>query len=64
LAAAAQVMSGQQGALQLRYLQTLTDISAENNSTIIFPFPIELLAPFMGNQSNRIHPQTGDTLDT
>jgi erythrocyte band 7 integral membrane protein len=33
-------------ALQLRYLQTLTTISAEKNSTIIFPIPIELLRQF------------------
>jgi regulator of protease activity HflC (stomatin/prohibitin superfamily) len=52
LAHAAGIMAQQQGALQLRYLQTLTDISAENNSTIIFPLPIELLEPFMGNRSN------------
>jgi regulator of protease activity HflC (stomatin/prohibitin superfamily) len=63
LAAAARVMAGQQGALQLRYLQTLTDISAEHNSTIIFPFPIELFTAFMGNQSNRIQPSVNDTLD-
>ena len=33
--------------LQLRYLQTLTEIAAENNSTIIFPLPIDLIRPFM-----------------
>jgi erythrocyte band 7 integral membrane protein len=33
-------------ALQLRYLQTLTNISAERNSTIIFPVPIEMLHTF------------------
>jgi erythrocyte band 7 integral membrane protein len=33
-------------ALQLRYLQTLTNISAEKNSTIIFPIPIEMMAQF------------------
>jgi regulator of protease activity HflC (stomatin/prohibitin superfamily) len=42
LAQAARIMATEQGALQLRYLQTLTEISAENNSTIIFPLPIEL----------------------
>jgi regulator of protease activity HflC (stomatin/prohibitin superfamily) len=42
LAEAARIMATEQGALQLRYLQTLTEISAENNSTIIFPLPIEL----------------------
>lgn len=43
LAEAAQIMSTQPSALQLRFLQTLTEISAEKNSTIIFPLPIELL---------------------
>ena len=34
--------------LQLRYLQTLNSISAENNSTIIFPVPIDIINSFMG----------------
>ena len=34
-------------ALQLRYLQTLTEVASENNSTTIFPFPIDLLTPFI-----------------
>ena len=34
-------------ALQLRYLQTLTEIASENNSTTVFPFPIDLLTPFI-----------------
>jgi len=34
-------------ALQLRYLQTLTDVAAENNSTIIFPLPMDLIEPLM-----------------
>ena len=48
LAQAAQTMATADGALQLRFLQTLNEISAENNSTIIFPLPIELLAGMMG----------------
>ncbi len=44
LARAAQIMAAQPGAMQLRYLQTLTEISAEHNSTIIFPLPVDLLA--------------------
>ena len=40
---AADVISKSPVALQLRYLQTLTNISAEKNSTIIFPVPIEML---------------------
>ena len=41
------VMAQSPTALQLRYLQTLSDISAEKNSTIIFPLPIDLLTQFM-----------------
>lgn len=37
-------------ALQLRYLQTLTDIATEKNSTTIFPIPIDLLTPFLKNK--------------
>jgi regulator of protease activity HflC (stomatin/prohibitin superfamily) len=44
LAAAAQVIGSQPATLQLRYLQTLTEIATEKNSTIIFPLPIDLLA--------------------
>ena len=43
LAEAAEIIGKQASALQLRFLQTLTEISAEKNSTIIFPLPIELL---------------------
>ena len=43
---AARVMSEQPAALQLRYLQTLTEISVEKNSTIIFPVPIEFMQAF------------------
>ena len=46
LANAAQVLSSQSGALQLRYLQTLAEIATENNSTTIFPIPIDILRPF------------------
>lgn len=55
LAEAATIMSSQPSALQLRFLQTLTEISAEKNSTIIFPLPIELLQgmyKLAGNESN------------
>jgi len=37
-------------ALQLRYLQTLAEIATENNSTTIFPVPIDLLTPFLGGK--------------
>jgi regulator of protease activity HflC (stomatin/prohibitin superfamily) len=47
LAEAADIISANSTTLQLRYLQTLTEISAEKNSTIIFPFPVEFLQAFM-----------------
>ena len=46
LADAARVIDSQPAALQLRYLQTLSDIATENNSTTIFPVPIDLMRPF------------------
>lgn len=46
LSEAAGVISTQPIALQLRYLQTLSEIATENNSTIAFPVPIDLLTPF------------------
>lgn len=47
LAAAADEISVNPVTLQLRYLQTLTEIAAEKNSTILFPLPIELMQAFM-----------------
>jgi regulator of protease activity HflC (stomatin/prohibitin superfamily) len=44
---AAEVMSKQPMALQLRFLQSLVEISSEKNSTTIFPVPIDLLTPFL-----------------
>jgi regulator of protease activity HflC (stomatin/prohibitin superfamily) len=44
---AAQILSSVPAAMQLRYLQTLTEIGAEQNSTIIFPMPIDIIKPFM-----------------
>ncbi len=53
LAEAAGIMATQPGALQLRYLQTLTEISAERNSTVIFPLPIELLSGILFQDKGR-----------
>jgi regulator of protease activity HflC (stomatin/prohibitin superfamily) len=47
LAEAANIIQEHPMALQLRYLQTLKEISAENNSTTIFPIPIDLFKPFL-----------------
>ncbi|MBY0360045.1 MAG: hypothetical protein K2W82_18735 [Candidatus Obscuribacterales bacterium] len=43
LAMAAKVIASEPGAMQLRQLQTMVEVSAEKNSTLIFPIPIELL---------------------
>lgn len=51
LADAAKILSEQPSALTLRYLQTLREIATENNSTTIFPVPIDLLKPFMETHS-------------
>jgi regulator of protease activity HflC (stomatin/prohibitin superfamily) len=49
LAEAAKVLATEAGALQLRYMQTLTEIAGENNAhTIVFPMPIDLLHSFQG----------------
>ena len=50
---AASIIAENPGALQLRYLQTLQDIAAENNSTTIFPIPIDLLKPFMPKEDGK-----------
>jgi hypothetical protein len=48
LAEAAKVLAAQPQAMQLRYLQTLSDISGDRNtSTIVFPIPIDLLKPLV-----------------
>ncbi|HUX61318.1 MAG: slipin family protein [Ignavibacteriaceae bacterium] len=49
LSEAAEVIGKFPVAIQLRFLQTLTEISSDKNSTIIFPVPIDLLTPFMNN---------------
>jgi regulator of protease activity HflC (stomatin/prohibitin superfamily) len=55
---AATVIASEPTALSLRYLQTLTEIAAEKNSTIIFPVPIDILSVFMGMEGmadRRVH---------
>jgi hypothetical protein len=47
LAQAARMLASEPTALQLRYLQTVTEIAAENNSTTIFPIPIDMITPFL-----------------
>ena len=48
LAKAADVISQNPATLQLRYLQTLTEIGVEQNSTVVFPLPIDLVKPLIG----------------
>jgi len=57
LAEAGEVMAAQPATLQLRYLQTLTEIASERNSTVVFPIPIDLINMFMGRiQANGASP--------
>ena len=51
LADAAKIIDQHPMALQLRYLQTMREMAAENNSTTIFPLPIDLFRPFMERKS-------------
>ena len=53
LADAARVLETQPSALQLRYLQTLSEISTEQTTTVVFPVPIDILRPFYENTSGR-----------
>ena len=46
LAEAARVLATEESALQLRYLQTVTEVATEKNSTILFPIPMDSLRPF------------------
>jgi regulator of protease activity HflC (stomatin/prohibitin superfamily) len=51
LSDAASIISQNPTALQLRFLQTLTEVATEKNSTTIFPVPIDLLSPFIKNMA-------------
>lgn len=53
LADAAEVLAQQPSALTLRYLQTLREIATENNSTTIFPVPLDMLKPFLQANSKK-----------
>jgi regulator of protease activity HflC (stomatin/prohibitin superfamily) len=52
LADAAQIIAAQPISLQLRYLQTLTEIASERNSTVIFPLPIDLISQWLNRGQN------------
>jgi regulator of protease activity HflC (stomatin/prohibitin superfamily) len=63
LAQAARQLATEPTALQLRYLQTVTEIAAENNSTTIFPIPIELFRPFLTAAVSSTAPQPGSSAE-
>jgi regulator of protease activity HflC (stomatin/prohibitin superfamily) len=52
LADAARILGREPSALQLRYLQTLLEIGADQNSTVVFPLPIDLIQPFLERVGN------------
>ena len=65
---AAETIEGHPMAMQMRFLQTLSDVGAENNTTIVFPMPIELLNAFVkdGSQngkSKRVKPRMEDSAE-
>jgi regulator of protease activity HflC (stomatin/prohibitin superfamily) len=59
LSQAARTLAVEPAAIQLRYLQTLAEIASENNSTTIFPIPIDLFRPFL--QAPKQAPRTGES---
>jgi regulator of protease activity HflC (stomatin/prohibitin superfamily) len=65
LAEAAETMSQHPMSLQLRFLQTLAEVATENNSTIVFPVPIDLLRPLIELQDRPRQPDgSGPAVDT
>jgi regulator of protease activity HflC (stomatin/prohibitin superfamily) len=62
LAAAAEVINRNPVTIQLRYLQTLTEIGAEKNTTVVFPLPIDMVTAFLGNGTRPTTPPPTPTL--
>ncbi len=60
LVSAARIMSGDPASLQLRFLQTVSEIAAENNSTTLFPIPIDLLGPLLRQRAVSQSEEAGD----
>jgi regulator of protease activity HflC (stomatin/prohibitin superfamily) len=56
LAEAGKVMADQPVTLQLRSLQTLTEIASERNSTVVFPIPIDLINMFLNGRGGAVNP--------
>ncbi|GER90704.1 membrane protein [Dictyobacter vulcani] len=61
LAQAASIIGSQPSALQLRYLQTLTEIAVEKNSTIIFPLPMDVITPIIQMMQRQNNTQIQET---
>jgi regulator of protease activity HflC (stomatin/prohibitin superfamily) len=59
---AADVIAGNPSALQLRYMQTLTEIGATQNSTVVFPLPMDVLKPFLEQAAARDPEEDGTPL--
>jgi regulator of protease activity HflC (stomatin/prohibitin superfamily) len=60
LVSAAKIMSADPAALQLRFLQTVSEIAAENNSTTLFPIPMDLFAPFLRAKAAILDEESAD----
>lgn len=69
LAQAASIIASQPNTLQLRFLQTLTEVAVEKNSTIVFPLPLDIIGPILqtaqrsGQASQETPPSLGDYRD-
>jgi regulator of protease activity HflC (stomatin/prohibitin superfamily) len=61
LVKASEIMQSSPGSFQLRYMQTLTEIASEHNSTIVFPLPMELVKPLLGMMENTGKENQGDS---
>jgi regulator of protease activity HflC (stomatin/prohibitin superfamily) len=61
LVKASEIMQNSPGSFQLRYMQTLTEIASEHNSTIVFPLPMELVKPLLGMMENTGKENQGDS---
>jgi regulator of protease activity HflC (stomatin/prohibitin superfamily) len=60
LAAAAEIISKNPASLQLRYLQTLLEIGSNQNTTVVFPLPMDMIEPFLGGvKGGTPQPKTG-----
>jgi len=64
LSDAATIIAAQPVALQLRFLQTLTEIASEKNSTILFPIPMDLLTPFLDKKLSHKENTTDTAMGT